>query len=197
MSRSLPEYVDVDRLPTIANYHGESVSGYVGGQMNRAGKASLLRPHTSLGFVIGRPGVSLEALSTLANDDPYGPIWFAGGYGPEQPRFTANAFRKLWAACLEGRDTLDLATDPNFTFIQPVESQEPDGRFRMGSFPWGGAVIVHMAGLIIPAAVSALYQEEDDALAAYGARLTGAQILHLAGSVPAEAIRMMAEHALG
>jgi hypothetical protein len=65
------------------------------------------------------------------------------------------------------------------SFEQVVAQQEEDGSFRWGDFPWGGATFVTVGKHILPCAVSALKEVEDDAAAKAIAGHVGATMLKL------------------
>ncbi len=61
--------------------------------------------------------------------------------------------------------TLDLRFDTSGFFLDKIESQNADGTFPWGDYPWGGAVAVTMGVLMLVGAVSCLSEIEDDLVA--------------------------------
>lgn len=182
-------FVDPDRIRRNVNFCGQDLAAQVRSFVRLAVKEGpirgLLREHTSFGGVVTYPVSSQEQLRLLLQaDDPYRPVWFGFGWGHERNRYIANALRKLPPTLHALRDSLDLARDPGYSFSNPVDSQDGSGRFPMGTFPYGGAKIVHIGGLWIAAAVSALNQIEDDAIAGATGLFTGCQVLKNGGDKP-------------
>lgn len=154
------------------------VTGFVRSAIDYGLSEHLLRPHASLGGVVTFPQRSKEELREhLHANGSYSSVWFGFGWGDQQDRYMANAFRKLVPCIEELRDSLVLKRDPGYEFPNPVDSQDADGRFPLGSFPHGGAKIISIGGIWIAAAVSGLHEIEDDAVAGMAALFTGCQLL--------------------
>lgn len=174
--------LDVSRLPTEALY------GPDGAQVNLAtvvtglraatyelGRHELVKPVKSFGFAAAHAGDP----KALDWNDPYSFAWFVAGWGPDRDRYIANAMRKLRATLRARRSTLELRERGGKAFKKRVRSQEKDGSFKWGDFPWGGAVLTNVGGIIIPTAVSTYLEVEDHAVALLAGGLIGGRMLQL------------------
>lgn len=141
------------------------------------GGQGLIDQTDSFGFAMAKPDIDFSTLWI----DPYQYVWFVAGWGPEGDRYIANAVRKLRPLLREGNDTLAIRQwlhgDRHFENV--VNSQEPDGSFRWGDFPWGGATNLHMGNHELHAAVSCYKEVEDDPAAKVAAALVGMTMLKL------------------
>jgi hypothetical protein len=162
--------LDMSRIPTEQVYCGFDLAEVVHGArpaIDTMTRSGLIKPHASFGFVLTDPNFSAEELQ--ANwDNPYGLGWLAVHWGPEGQRYAANALRKLRAAARNLANTLELreAADADTTkvgdyFRDIVDSQEPDGSYKNGDFPWGGGVLLKRPVGTLGGAVSCLRQRED------------------------------------
>lgn len=130
---------------------------------------NLVKANDSFGFAMLEPTIQRD-LSSLIHfvDDPYSFVWFVGGWGPNRDKYIANAVRKLYP--LIGRpqyaSTLDMRFDRSEKpFPNPVESQNEDGTFPWGSFPWAGASVQTYGSLHLVGSVSALKEIQDHTVA--------------------------------
>lgn len=104
-------------------------------------------------------------------DKPEKFVWFVAGWGPECDRYIANAIRKLrpLLRLYVGRHhggTLGIKLFGGEGFQDKVDlKNEPEGTFSWGDFPRGGAVYAQLGPLVLPVAVSALSETEDDSMA--------------------------------
>lgn len=132
----------------------------------------LVRDNPSIGIAVGHP----NPLPGDDWDDPFSFIWFVTGWGENCFKYAANAVRKLRAVERTHRSTLDLRLNDPWLFQDEVESVV-DGRFPWGDFPHGGGLLVNFGGLVVPCAVSALKQDEDEATAATVGSFVAMQML--------------------
>lgn len=174
--------LDVSRLPTEAPYGPEGAqidlaSAVVGlrASVYEMGRHRLVKPVKSFGFAAAHPGDP----SALDWKDPYEFTWFVAGWGPDKDRYIANAVRKLRPTLRTKRSTLDLRMRGGKAFKKRVASQESDGSFKWGDFPWGGGVLANVGDIIIPVAVSTFLEVEDDAVAMLAGGLIGGRMLQL------------------
>lgn len=128
----------------------------------------VLADSKSFGFALANPMAILRA----DWNDPFKLIAMVFHYGPEGPRYAANACRKIRAAAREGKDTETLRFSPGNRFVEPVKSAEEDGTFLWGDFPFGGATFVPTPRRTLLTAVST-FPEEQDPLAS---RLIGSHL---------------------
>ena len=139
--------------------------------------ATLIKANNSFGFALGD---AVQETNQKNWDNPYEFVWFVTGWGPDANRYIANAVRKLRPALRTGNDTLWLRQNAPHLFQDIVESKQGDANpFEWGDFPWGGATFVEVGDLILPCAVSALKEVEDDAVAKLLGGLIGATILKM------------------
>lgn len=186
--RILTETLDVSRFPT------ERLYGAPGKKCNLAsviwpirtfvddlgrGETPLVEKNLSFGFAMADPWRDYYS----AWNSPYELVWFVGGWGPERDRYIANAVRKLRASARTQYNTLELRLRASELFRGAVESQEPDGAFAWGDYPWGGAVFLPFGGVTLLGAVSGLSEDEDAAIAAAILGLVGSQ-MHKHGGLP-------------
>jgi hypothetical protein len=143
------------------------------GVVDALAAAGKIRENDSFGFAMTMPQANGSLMCTDDWDRPDKFVWFTGGWGPHKERYVANAVRKLRATLREGGDTLDLRQHSPESFIDVADSVDGDGNFAWGDFPWGGAVIVDVFGVVAAGAVSCLHEIEDD----YVARLHLGDIL--------------------
>ena len=125
----------------------------------------------SFGFALATPDIDL----TEVWDDPQQLIALVAYWGPEGPRYAANACRKIRAAAREMTDTEMLRR--NFpsaeVFRNIIESNEGDTVFPWGDFPWDGAAYTDVQGRRLLGAVSALPKEQDPVVARFITGLMG------------------------
>ena len=121
----------------------------------------LLARKESFGFAMAFP--EREAPTW---DDPESLIAFIMHWGPEGPRYAANAVRKIRPAARTLMDTQLMRMRYPEAFTDIVESQEPDGSFAWGDFPYDGAVHLNVLGRNLLGAVSAFPKEQDPVVAA-------------------------------
>lgn len=136
----------------------------------------IIRDNPSFGIAISRPYFDgPQAAEDELDGFEYNPeehVTFVGGWGDERKRYIANALRKmrpLYRAPFEGghfplESTLDIVLY-NEIFMDVVESQEPDGTFKWGDFPYGGGVWVSAGGVSICCSVSGLHPIDDHMIA--------------------------------
>lgn len=135
----------------------------------------LIKENDSFGFAMLEPMAGDVDWPVEHWDQPEQYVWFAGGWGPDRERYIANAVRKLRPLVrqvdgdIEELGTLGMRVNGSDDFFRDVvESQEPDGSFAWGDFPWGGATLVPYGndvgtnGLILAGACSAFTEIEDD-----------------------------------
>jgi len=133
----------------------------------------LIKKTESFGFAMSKPD-HVESIQDW--DDPSQLVWMTAGWGPDKDRYVANAARKLRLADRLGFDSIGVRESYIDT---PVDSQEPDGTYAWGDFPYGGAVWhahPHIAGVSLLAAVSALTQQEDDMVTSMILQVFGLEI---------------------
>lgn len=174
--------LDVSRLPANALYGPDgnqidlaSIVTRLRPAVYEMGRRELIKPVKSFGFAMAHP------LGTENVDwkNPYEFIWFVAGWGKDGERYIANAVRKLRATLRTGKATLVLREEGGKAFKKRVKSAEPDGSFKWGDFPWGGAVLTGVGGIVLPSAVSCLLEVEDHATALLGGGLVGGEMLKL------------------
>jgi hypothetical protein len=180
------ETLDISRLPREAMYAGPD-----GAQINLASRGwdlaealrdlaqhGYIKQNDSFGFAVGHPmGSKSDRMSFNDWDDPYKFVWFVGGWGPQVNRYIANAVRKMRPLLREGTDTLSMRLHTPERFRDEVESENSDGSFSWGDFPWGGANFTEVNGLSLPCATSALLQVEDHMASQVFGGLVGMDIL--------------------
>jgi hypothetical protein len=115
----------------------------------------------SFGYALADPQANLLEVW----DDPSRLIAMVVYWGPEGPRYAANACRKIRPAAREGMDSEDLRRDHKDLFRDTVPSKEGDTEFEWGDFPWDGAVYTRVQGRRLLGAVSALPKEQDPVVA--------------------------------
>jgi hypothetical protein len=98
-------------------------------------------------------------------DNPERLIALVIHWGPDGPRYVANAVRKIRPAARNLDDTQHLRTGRSWLFQDKVESKDDEGRFPWGDFPWDGAVWHSALGVSLLGAVSAFPQEQDPIVA--------------------------------
>jgi hypothetical protein len=156
-------HLDVSRLPRESLYEDTinlaSVVLSMRPSIEDWATSGLVKPNNSFGFAMA------FANENIPWDSPEAFVSFVVGWGPEGDRYIANAVRKLRAALRERLDTLTMRLEFPEKFQDNVESQEADGSFAWGDFPWGGATFVNVGDLTLPCSVSALKEVEDDAAA--------------------------------
>ena len=124
---------------------------------------SVISTKSSFGFALATPDIDL----TEVWDDPRVLIAFVAHWGPEGPRYAANACRKLRPAAREGVDTEILRRERPDAFRDIVESNQGGASFPWGDFPWDGAAYTEVQGRRLLGAVSALPKEEDPIVARF------------------------------
>lgn len=132
--------------------------------------AELIKHNASFGFAMANPAENYHEVW----DRPEKLVWFVAGWGVDRDRYIANAVRKMRAAARQNHDTLSLGHDD---FNLTVESQEPDGSFAWGDFPYGGAAFAEIKGYRLLGGVSCLTEVEDHAVASLILGLVGAKML--------------------
>lgn len=144
--------------------HGEAIAA-----MEATG---LLEINGSYGFALSVPiGHGATGWEASDWDNPEKFIAYVGGRGRERDRYAANAVRKLrpWirqaAAGCEFDSTLSMRQFAPELFEQGVDSQNADGTFSWGDYPWGGAVVVSFRGFALAGAVSGFSEIQDDTVA--------------------------------
>lgn len=121
----------------------------------------LIAKKDSFGFAMAVPAVTYKS----SWDNPERLIWFVVGWGPDGDRYIANAVRKIRAAAREGWNTQALRLNGSYRFQDEIESQDENGNFPWGDFPFDGAVYVDsLAGRLL-GAVSAFPKEQDPIVA--------------------------------
>ncbi len=134
---------------------------------------NLIKKTQSFGFAMVHP----DYVNRVRNwDDPSVLIWMTAGWGPDKDRYVANAARKLRLAARTGHDSIGVRERD---IDRPVDSQEPDGTYAWGDFPYGGAVWYANPGIasnVLLGAVSALTQQEDDMIASMILQVFGLEI---------------------
>lgn len=158
--------LDVTRLPRQALYGPEenavdlaATAAGLREAVDSWAQTGYVKKNTSCGFAAAHP----DSFSDW--DDPYKSTWFVAGWGPDADQYIANAVRKIRAVLRTRKDTLALRLTAPELFQDPVESKQADGGFPWGDFPWGGGTLVSVGNIVIPCAVSALWEVEDDAVA--------------------------------
>ncbi len=119
----------------------------------------------SFGFAMASPQTSCSTFHE-SWDDPSKLVWFVGGWGPNRDRYIANAARKLRALARPMRrtcweSTLEIRMSNPDHFQEVVETQNNDGTFSWGDFPYGGAASLRLGNLWLAGACSAFSQVED------------------------------------
>ncbi len=117
----------------------------------------IIAQRDSFGYALARP---------VANyrdhwDDPAALIGLAVWWGPEGPRYAANACRKIRAAARLGMDTEAIRIHQPEAFRDLVESVEESGHFKWGDFPYDGATYLEVQDRLLLGAVSAYPKEQD------------------------------------
>lgn len=133
----------------------------------------LITKTESFGFAMAEPD---RGYRNQTWDDPSQLVWMTAGWGPEKDRYVANAARKLRVASRLKIDSIEVR---ELDIKTPVESQEPDGTYAWGDFPYGGAVWVKNAfvsNVLFLSSVSALTQQEDDVIASMIPQVFGLEI---------------------
>ncbi len=180
--------LDVSRLPTSAEY-GTDLDTYdlskliarLQPAIEVMAKRRLIKDKDSFGCAVAKP-----THLSYQWDDPYAFTWFVAGWGKDPQQYIANAVRKLRPGLREGEDTLTLRTEAitkgeetSSRFRDVVGKKEADGSFKWGDFPWGGMTFVRVGNLLLPVAVSCLFEVEDDAIAKLAGGLVGAEMLKI------------------
>lgn len=129
--------------------------------ITRLMEAGVIATRESFGFALKNP----DSDGTLVWDDPQKLIGLVVYWGPEGPRYAANACRKIRAAAREGQDTELLRRFRVEQFREIVESVEDDGTFTWGDFPYDGATYTEVQGRTLLGAVSAFPKEQDPVVA--------------------------------
>jgi hypothetical protein len=163
--------LDIDSLPRALTWNpatpaATSVSAIFSGlepTIKTMMAESVITSKSSFGFALATPDIDL----TEVWDDPRKLIAFVAYWGPEGPRYAANACRKLRPAAREGVDTEILRRERPEAFRDIVESNEGDTAFPWGDFPWDGAAFTTVQGRPLLGAVSALPKEEDPIVARF------------------------------
>lgn len=94
-------------------------------------------------------------------DSPETLIAFVAFWGPKGRRCAANAIRKIRPAAREGMDTQFMRLSYPELFCDQVESEEEDGTFTWGDFPYDGAVHLNVMGRKLLGACSTFPKEQD------------------------------------
>jgi hypothetical protein len=123
----------------------------------------IIEERESFGFALARP---MPRYSDHW-DHPSVLVALVVHWGPEGPRYAANACRKLRAAAREGMDTESIRLHYPLKFRDVVESQNADGSFPWGDFPYDGAAYVEVQGCRLLGAVSAYPKEQDPMVARF------------------------------
>ena len=123
----------------------------------------------SFGYALATPEID----HTQVWDNPQQLIGLVAYWGPEGPRYAANACRKIRAAAREGVDTEVLRRARPETFRDIVESKEGDTEFPWGDFPFDGAAYSIVQHLHLLGAVSALPKEQDPIIARFITEIVG------------------------
>ncbi len=172
--------LDVTELPTDWGYscqngtfigmndllatHGEVISALE--------VSGLIKTNGSYGFALSVPLIPHgDGWEMTEWDTPQKYVAFVGGRGPERNRYVANAVRKL-RPCLRqivggyGLDgTLAMRLFAPDLFQRGVESQDDNGTFPWGDYPWGGAAVVPLPEFAIAGAISGFSEVQDDTVA--------------------------------
>lgn len=134
--------------------------------------SGVIKVSASYGFALTVPiGHNDKGWEVSDWDNPEKFVAFVGGRGPERDRYIANAVRKLrpWlrqaAAGCEFDSTLNMRQFCLQLFEQGVESQNTDGTFPWGDYPYGGAVVVSFPEFALAGAVSGFSEVQDDTVA--------------------------------
>lgn len=117
----------------------------------------------SFGYALAEPDIDL----TQVWDDPSKLIGLVICWGPEGPRYAANACRKIRAAARQGFDSEILRRDYPELFRDVVTNKEGDTEFEWGDFPWDGAAYTTVQGRRLLGAVSAFPKEQDPIVARF------------------------------
>lgn len=139
----------------------ELVAGKVKSSIFTMMESGAIAQRDSFGFALATPDIKLADVW----DDPEKLIAMVAFWGPEGPRFAANACRKIRAAARENMDTETIRRDHPYLFLDSVASVEEDGTFTWGDFPYDGAAFTEVQGRRLLGAVSAFPKEEDPIIA--------------------------------
>jgi len=141
--------------------------------MDKLMAGGFISPRESFGFAMANPGVDYSKCW----NDPSKLIAFVNYWGPDGPRYAANAVRKIRAAAREGKDTQAIRLQCPELFQDEVEQTDPSietaGVFPWGDFPFDGAVFVNCIDLRLLGAVSAYPKEQDPVVASLVLGLIG------------------------
>lgn len=111
----------------------------------------------SFGFALANPAAVLSEVW----DVPSQLIAMVMYWGPDGPKYAANACRKLRPSARTGMDSETLRREHPELFRDEVVNVEDDGTFTWGDFPYDGATYLTVQGRRLLGAVSALPKEED------------------------------------
>ncbi len=169
--------LDVSALPTDWSYDcaDGSVVGMdymfpvYGDTLAQMEASGLITSSGSYGFALSVP-LPHDGAGWQPNDwnEPNKFVAFVGGRGPERNRYVANAIRKLrpWLRqAIEGGEfdsTLNMRLFAPELFQDGVESQDTDGTFPWGDYPWGGATVISFPEFALAGAISGFSEIEDD-----------------------------------
>lgn len=192
--------LDVRQLPFEATYtcdDGKTIDmveflDRFRGIVEVAAEESFIDDTESFGIAVTKP-MTIEEFYADAHMDglcydwghPEKFVWFAGGWGPDRDRYVVNVAGKITPMLRRrAKSTLDLrfevlAGDGNIwrNVIKPT--LQPDGSYSIGDFPWAGAVVVSMGGMIVVCGVSCLHELDDHSTAQFfGSLLLGDILRH-------------------
>lgn len=123
----------------------------------------IIAKRDSFGFALASPGLGSALYS--AWDNPTALIGLVVWWGPEGPRYAANACRKLRPAARESMDTEVIRRSDPYLFSDIIPSIDEGGNFPWGDFPFDGATYVNVQGRDLLGAVSAFPKEQDPMIA--------------------------------
>lgn len=131
--------------------------------------SGLIKVSRSYGFALSVP-IPHGGAGWQPNDwdEPNKFVAFVGGRGIDRDRYAANAVRKLrpWIRQAskggEFDSTLSMRLFAPELFEQGVESQNADGTFPWGDYPWGGAAVISFPEFALAGAISGFSEIEDD-----------------------------------
>lgn len=178
------QFLDVSTMPFEQTYvckdgnkvalHNELLKHH--GAIDAMAANDLLKTNGSYGFAMLEP--LTEPADSWADDlwdHPEQYVWFVGGWGPQRERYIANAVRKLRPALRVALSstyeaplsTLDMRIEGDTEWFEDcVDSQDPNGNFEWGDFPWGGATaLTYGEEFALIGAVSGFTEIEDDTVA--------------------------------
>ncbi|MFZ1250004.1 MAG: hypothetical protein WAR37_00945 [Candidatus Microsaccharimonas sp.] len=129
----------------------------------------LLNGNDNFGFAMAKPVEELDFKLHKHHNKPDKFVWFVGGWGPNRDRYIANAIRKMRPLLRPEPDmpivdtsTLDFRFNDPKHFRKVVDSEQEEGVYQWGDFPYGGAVLAQYGPLILIGATSGFTEMQDD-----------------------------------